>query len=132
MFTVLTPAYSTVIGIFKFKERYGLTDHQSAAMVLARRVLRCSERVPDHLVYLGDQGDRVTLAVPVRNHARHVWSFWSSISKQLRSVRVAQYRRAKAKTTVKAKAYPLRTPKSARISGSNSLSVLSGGIPERE
>ena len=42
----VNPAYSSVIGRVKFMERYGLSVHQAAALVLARRLLRCSERIP--------------------------------------------------------------------------------------
>ena len=42
----VNPAYSSVIGRVKFMERYGLTVHQAAALVLARRMLGCSERIP--------------------------------------------------------------------------------------
>ena len=40
----VNPAYSSVIGRVKFMERYGLTVHQAAALVLARRLL--SEHPP--------------------------------------------------------------------------------------
>ena len=39
----VNPAYSSVIGRVKFMERYGLTVHQAAALVLARRMLGCSD-----------------------------------------------------------------------------------------
>ena len=42
----VNPAYSSVVGRVKFMERYGLTVHQAAALVLARRLLGCSERIP--------------------------------------------------------------------------------------
>ena len=42
----VNPAYSSVVGRVKFRERYGLTVHQAAALVLARRLLGCSERIP--------------------------------------------------------------------------------------
>ena len=42
----VNPAYSSVVGRVKFMERYGLTVHQVAALVLARRLLGCSERIP--------------------------------------------------------------------------------------
>ena len=42
----VNPAYSSVIGRVKFMERYGLTVHQAAALVLARRLLGCSDRIP--------------------------------------------------------------------------------------
>ena len=42
----VNPAFSSVIGRVKFTERYGLSVHQAAALVLARRLLGCSERIP--------------------------------------------------------------------------------------
>ena len=45
-YTRVNPAFSSVIGRVKFMERYGLTVHQAAALVLARRLLGCSERIP--------------------------------------------------------------------------------------
>ena len=48
----VNPAYSSVIGRVKFMERYGLTVHQAAGLVLARRLLGCSERIPRRWVCL--------------------------------------------------------------------------------
>ena len=42
----VNPAFSSVIGRVKFMERYGLSVHQAAALVLARRFLGCSEGIP--------------------------------------------------------------------------------------
>ena len=42
----VNPAFSSIVGRVKFMERYGLTVHQAAALVLARRLLGCSERIP--------------------------------------------------------------------------------------
>ena len=44
----VNPAFSSVIGPLKFRERasYGLSVHQAAGLVLARRLLGCSERIP--------------------------------------------------------------------------------------
>ena len=38
----VNPAFSSVIGRVKFMERYGLSVHQAAALVLGRRMLGCS------------------------------------------------------------------------------------------
>ena len=89
----VNPAYSTVIGRVKFMERYGLTTHQAAALVLARRALNCSEGLPRRLEAPDGKGGRVTLTVPVRKRVRHVWSFWVGISGQLRPALAAQHRR---------------------------------------
>ena len=42
----VNPAFSSVIGRVKFMERYELSVHQAAALVLARRLLGCSKRHP--------------------------------------------------------------------------------------
>ena len=42
----VNPAFTSVIGRVKFMERYGLSVHQAAALVLARRLLGCSEASP--------------------------------------------------------------------------------------
>ena len=42
----VNPAYSSVIGRVKFMERYGLSVAPGCGLVLARRLLGCSERVP--------------------------------------------------------------------------------------
>lgn len=42
----VNPAFSSVIGRVKFMARYGLSMHQAAALVLARRLLGDSEHSP--------------------------------------------------------------------------------------
>ena len=55
-------AFSSVIGRVKFMERYGLSVHQAAALVLARRLLGCSERIPRRRV--APAGNCVQVASP--------------------------------------------------------------------
>ncbi|MFQ6127259.1 MAG: hypothetical protein ACE5R6_22025 [Candidatus Heimdallarchaeota archaeon] len=43
------PAYSSVIGKLKYKDTYGLSDHQSAAFVIGRRALGFIEKTPKTL-----------------------------------------------------------------------------------
>ena len=62
----VNPAYSSVIGRVKFMERYGLTVHQAAALVLARRLLGCSERIPRRWVCPVGNGVQVAFTLPVR------------------------------------------------------------------
>jgi len=66
-----TPAYTSVIGQYKFAGRYGISGHHAAALVIGRRVNGFSERLPGHL--------QVTLPLPVRNRGRHVWSKWAVV-----------------------------------------------------
>ena len=91
----VNPAYSSVIGRVKFMERYGLTVHQAAALVLARRLLGCSERIPRRWVCPVGNGIHVAFTVPARKRVKHVWTYWGAISGQLRPALVAQHRLGK-------------------------------------
>ena len=88
----VNPAYSSVVGRVKFMERYGLTVHQAAAMVLARRLLGCSERIPRRWVCPVGNGVYVAFTVPVRKRVKHVWTYWGAIAGQLRPALAAQHR----------------------------------------
>ena len=91
----VNPAYSSVIGRVKFMERYGLTVHQAAALVLARRLLGCSERIPRRWVCPIGNGVQVAFTVPVRKRVKHVWTYWGAVSGQLRPALAAQHRLGK-------------------------------------
>ena len=94
----MSPAFSSVIGRVKFMERYGLSVHQAAALVPARRLLGCSERIPRRWVLPVGNGAHVAFivpaafTVPARKRVKHVWTYWGAISGQLRPALVAQYR----------------------------------------
>ena len=91
----VNPAFSSVIGRVKFMERYGLSVHQAAALVLARRLLGCSERIPRRQVCPVGNGVRVAFTVPARKRVKHVWTYWGAISGQLRPALAAQHRLGK-------------------------------------
>ena len=84
------PVFSSVIGRVKFMERYGLSVHQAAALVLARRLPGCSERIPSRWVCPSDSGGHVAFTVPVRKRVKHVWTYWGAISRQLGPALAAQ------------------------------------------
>ena len=91
----VNPAYSSVIGRVKFMERYGLSVHQPAALVLARRLLGCSERIPRRRECPVGNGVHVAFTVPARKRVKHVWTYWGAISGQLRPALAAQHRLGK-------------------------------------
>ncbi len=88
----VNPAFSSIIGRVKFMERYGLSIHQAAALVLARRLLGCSERIPRQRVGPVGNGVHFAFFVPARKRVKHVWTLWGAISGQLRPVLAAQHR----------------------------------------
>jgi len=69
----INPAYSSLIGLTKFMSLYGLSSDTAAALVIARRALRFSERIPPNYARL----------VQV-DSSRHVWSFWNALNKKLK------------------------------------------------
>ena len=75
----VNPAYSSVIGRVKFMERYGLSVHQAAALVLARRSLGFSERIPRRWACPVGNGVHVAFAVPARKRVKHVWTYWGAV-----------------------------------------------------
>ena len=91
----VNPAFSSVIGRVKFMERYGLSVHQAAALVLARRLLGCSERIPRRWVCPVGNGVQVAFTVPVRKRVKHVWTYWGAVLGQLRPALAAQHRLGK-------------------------------------
>ena len=62
----VNPAYSSLIGRVKFMERYGLSVHQAAALVLARRSLGFSERIPRRWACPVGSGAHAAFALPAR------------------------------------------------------------------
>ncbi len=88
----VNPAYSSVVGRVKFMERYGLSVHQVAALVLARRLLGFSERIPHRRVAPVGNGVHVAFTVPARKRVKHVWTYWGAVSRQLRPALAAQHR----------------------------------------
>jgi len=76
-------------------ERYGLSVHRAAALVLARHLLGCSERIPRRWVAPIGNGGHVAFTVPARTRVKHVWTYWGAISGQPRPAFAAQHRLGK-------------------------------------
>lgn len=89
----VNPAFTSLIGRLKFSERYGLTVHQSAALVIGRRSMGLSERPPKPSKLELRIGTKIhgTLSLPVRiamtrgQKPWHVWSWWRGASKAFQS-----------------------------------------------
>ena len=89
----VNPAFSSVVGRVLFMERYGLSVDQAAALVLARRLLGCSEGIPDHGFCPDGYGGHVAFRVPVRKRVKHVWTLWGAVSAQLKRALAELHRR---------------------------------------
>ena len=80
----INPAYTSVIGSIKYNGHFGLSSHERAAVVIARRYLRFSERPKTHgtrretASILGEHDPHAYLNM---RKARHVWSYYSYLNK---------------------------------------------------
>jgi IS605 OrfB family transposase len=86
-------AYTSVIGALNHAQKRGVSVHMGAAVAIARRGLGLAEKpsVRVGLIPLRN-GGHVTLALPVRNRAKHVWSYWAMIRKHQKAALTAHYR----------------------------------------
>ncbi len=128
----VNPAYTSVIGRVKFAHRYGLTVHHAAALAIARRLCRFSERAPsgcrNEVLIPNNKGGHVTFSLPVRNRGKHVWSFWRRASRKLKSVvHVAHVGAAELTVRSSQTQGPLVGMRGPPLSR-----TLSGAIPARE
>ncbi len=69
----VNPAYSSIIGLVKYLKMYALASDESAALVIARRGMRLSQKIPGSL----------TAAFEV-NSTKQVWSLWNQLNKKIK------------------------------------------------
>ncbi len=67
----VNPAFTSVIGIIKFMQKYGLNSGTSAAMTIARRAMRLSEQLPQCLLKPEDV-------------SKHSWSAWNRVARYIK------------------------------------------------
>lgn len=70
----VNPAFTSLIGMVKYARMYGLSSDVVAALAIARRGMRLSERLPSAFT--------ARLGV---NPSRHDWHWWSKLNKQIHS-----------------------------------------------
>jgi IS605 OrfB family transposase len=89
----VNPAYTSVIGAVNVARSKGVSVHQGAAHAIARRGLALSERpILREAIVPTRNGGHVTFVLPVRNRAKHVWSFWSKVRTKLKAAHGAHFR----------------------------------------
>jgi IS605 OrfB family transposase len=77
----VNPAYSSVIGLVKYSRMYGLASDESAALAIARRGMRLSEKLPSAL--------NAYLSV---NDEKHVWHWWNKLNRLLKQSGVNRHK----------------------------------------
>jgi IS605 OrfB family transposase len=78
--TVVNPAYTSVMGKFKYQYKYGIPLHTAAALVIARRgKFKSKERVPTKLGCVLQSGEASKWSSIYRH--RHHWAHWNFLLK---------------------------------------------------
>ncbi|TFE66562.1 hypothetical protein [Methylacidiphilum caldifontis] len=83
-------AYTSMIGTVNYVRRHGIGSHQSAAYAITWQGMGLWERPSmREAVVPAPNGGHVTFALPVRNRANHVWSFWTAVRNRLKAAHPA-------------------------------------------
>lgn len=77
----VNPCYSSLIGLVKYARQYGISSGVAAAIVIARRGMYLSERLPPSIT-----------AYPGMKSGKHVWSDWNKLNKLIKSRAVIKNR----------------------------------------
>ncbi|UFT99794.1 IS200/IS605 family accessory protein TnpB-related protein [Radiobacillus kanasensis] len=72
----VNPAYTSQIGKMKYMKRFGISIHQAASYVIARRAMGYKEKLPPMLHSL----------VPEKKQGLHHWAQWNAVSRLLSDV----------------------------------------------
>jgi len=89
----VNPAYSSIIGLVNYTQAKGLSVHQAAALVIARRGSGFRERpFVSSATIPTSKGDHVTFPLPARIVGKHVWTFWRASQTSTKTVLVAHAR----------------------------------------
>ncbi len=75
----VNPSYSSLIGLVKYCRQYGISSGVAAALVIARRGMYLSERLPSCF-----KTSSITAYLGVKPR-KHVWSYWNKLNKQIKS-----------------------------------------------
>ncbi|MDF5733461.1 MAG: hypothetical protein PUP92_37160 [Rhizonema sp. PD38] len=68
------PAFTSLIGLIKYSRKYGISSEIAAAIVIARRGMNLSERLP-----------RAMSAYLEVNSRKHVWHGWGKLNNFIQS-----------------------------------------------
>jgi len=104
----INPAYTSVIGNWKYKQFHGISGHNAAALVIARRSNNFKDGLPIQIYHVLHSGD-ISRFEQVYRH-RHHWAHWSYLTKNI----------SKCLTKVNS-AYRETTGKVGRAIGQNTL-----------
>lgn len=77
----VNPAYSSIIGKYKYAQFFGISTHVAAAFVIARRAMFFKEKIPSILACVLHRGEAAKWE-PIFRHKHH-WSAWRFLHQHL-------------------------------------------------
>ncbi|MFD1038209.1 IS200/IS605 family accessory protein TnpB-related protein, partial [Virgibacillus byunsanensis] len=77
----VNPAYTSQIGKMKYMKRFGISIHQAASFVIARRAMGYKEKLPPMLHSL----------LPEKMIGLHHWAQWKKVTTLLKDIRTSTY-----------------------------------------
>jgi hypothetical protein len=80
----VNPAYTSQIGKMKYMKKFGISIHQAAAYVIARRGLGFKEKLPPVLFSL----------LPEKMAGKHHWAHWKFVMDSLKDIRTHAFYRS--------------------------------------
>lgn len=80
----VNPAYTSQMGKMKYMKRFGISIHEAASFVIARRAMGFKEKLPPVLGTL----------LPEKMTGTHHWKQWGYVSKMLKGIRTCAYYRS--------------------------------------
>ena len=77
----INPAFTSIIGKYKYKNFFGISIHNAAALVIARRASDFKDKVPNQIYDILHRGEAHEFE-EIRRYRYH-WAHWSFINKNL-------------------------------------------------
>jgi IS605 OrfB family transposase len=81
----INPAYTSFIGHYKYEKMYGLSQHNAAAMCIARRGLGLKDKLPAFIasvLHSGEASKKKPIWESIYRH-RHHWAHWAYLKQNL-------------------------------------------------
>jgi hypothetical protein len=86
---VVNPAYTSIIGHYKYEKQYGISRHSAAALAIGRRGLGYKDKVPELIacvLHSGEAAKQNARKFSIKKNSwdnvyrhRHHWAHWSRV-----------------------------------------------------
>jgi len=117
----VNPAYTSMLGQIKYSKKYGISVHHAAALCIARRMQKFSEKLPRQTKVPTRMGTHMNFSVPVRNQKKSQMSYHREVGKKLQAAHAEHFLETKRLSS---------SPEKGAFASNNPK--IAGEIPARE